>query len=74
MERAGRPVTYCSTGPALCVVEKLAHIENAGLLPDDAMLVRYHVPDKLCIGESSLEDLPEGWHADERLTREVDNT
>ena len=40
----GRPITYCSTGPALCVLEKLADIEEAGLLPDDTMLVRYHVP------------------------------
>lgn len=58
----------CSTGPALCVLEKLAHIEETGLLPDDTMLVRYHVPDQFCIGESPLEDLPEGWLEDEGLT------
>ena len=65
----GRPITYCATGPALCVLEKLAHIEDALLLPDDTVLVRYDVPDDLRVEESSLDDLPEGWHADERLTR-----
>ena len=24
----GRPVTYCSTGPALCVLEKIVHIDD----------------------------------------------
>ena len=33
-ERGGL-VTYCSTGPALCVLEKLVHVEDTGLLPDD---------------------------------------
>lgn len=43
----GRPITSCSTGPSLCVLEKLAHIEEAGLLPGDTMLVRY--PHLTCI-------------------------
>ena len=43
----GRLVTYCATGPALCVLEKLVHVENANLLPDDTVLVRYHVPDDI---------------------------
>lgn len=69
----GHPITYCSTGPALCVLEKLAHIEDIGLLPDATMLVRYDVPDRLRIGEVRLEDLPEGWRFDERLTRAIGN-
>lgn len=69
----GRPITYCSTGPALCVLEKLAHIEDVSLLPDDTVLVRYDVPDRLRIEESSLEDLPEGWRLNERLTRAIGN-
>ena len=36
----GRPVTYCSTGPALCVLEKLVHISDLSLLPDNMMVVR----------------------------------
>ena len=30
----GRPVTYCATGPALCLLEKLVHVEDLALLPD----------------------------------------
>ena len=40
----GRPVTYCSTGPALCVLEKLVHLDDASLLPDDMV---YAAPDDL---------------------------
>ena len=67
----GRPITYCATGPALCVLEKLAHIEDARLLPDDTVLVRYDVPDDLRVEESPLDGLPESWRAGERLTRSL---
>lgn len=69
----GRLITYCATGPALCVLEKLVHVEDAGLLPDDTMLVRYDVPDDLRIEESPLDALPGNWRADERLTRAIGN-
>ena len=69
----GRLITYCATGPALCVLEKLVHIEDASLLPDDTMLVRYDVPDGLRVDESPLEDLPDNWRSDERLTRSIGN-
>ena len=69
----GRTITYCATGPALCVLEKLAHIEDAGLLPDDTVLVRYDVPDDLRVEESLLEGLPRNWRSDERLTRSIGN-
>ena len=61
----GRLVTYCSTGPALCVLEKLVHVEDTGLLPDDTMLIRYDVPDGLRVEESRLGELPEDWRNDE---------
>ena len=67
----GRLITYCATGPALCVLEKLAHIEDARLLPDDTVLVRYDVPDDLRIEESPPDALPEHWRADERLTQSI---
>ena len=54
----GRSISYCATGPALCVLEKLAHIEDTGMLPDDTVLVRYDVPDDLRVEESLLEGLP----------------
>ena len=67
----GRPITCCATGPALCLLEKLVHIEDARLLPDDTVLVRYDVPDDLRVEESPLDGLPEGWRADERLTQSI---
>ena len=67
----GRPVTYCATGPALCVLEKLVHVEDAGLLPDDTMLIRYHAPDGVRVEESRLAELPENWRHDQLLTRRL---
>ncbi len=69
----GRPVTYCSTGPALCALEKLVHIEDADLLPDDTMLVCYHVPDDVQIEDSPLEELPTDWRTDTNCTRSIGN-
>jgi RES domain-containing protein len=43
--RRGQAVTYCATVPSLCLLEKLVHIEDATLLPNDLMLVEYRVPD-----------------------------
>ena len=67
----GRLVTYCATGPALCVLEKLVHVEDVGLLPDDTMLISYNVPDDLRVEEAPLADLPEEWRADQQVTRSV---
>lgn len=67
----GQLVTYCATGPALCVLEKLVHVEDADLLPDDMMLVRYDVPADLPVEELRLADLPAHWRADQRVTRRV---
>ncbi len=53
--------------------EKLAHIEDASLLPDDTMLVRYDVPDDLRVEDTPLDGLPENRRADERLTGAVGN-
>ena len=67
----GRPVTYCATGPALCLLEKLVHVEDASLLPDDTMLIRYHAPDDLRVEEARLAALPENWRNDQALTRRL---
>ena len=64
----GHPVTYCSTGPALCVLEKLVHIEDASLLPDDMMFVRYAVPNDLQVEEVRLGDLPDRWRRRDDVT------
>ena len=68
---AGRPVTYCSTGPALCVLEKLVHIDDPLLLPDDTMLVCYEVPDDVVIETMGLERLPSDWLTAQRGTQSM---
>ena len=67
----GRLVTYCATGPALCVLEKLVHVGDTDLLPEDTMLIRYDVPDDLRVEESQLADLPRDWRANLQLTRSI---
>ena len=67
----GHPVTYCSTGPALCLLEKLVHIEDVSLLPDDTVLVRYEAPEDLGIEFVQPDALPDGWLADERATQSI---
>ena len=68
---SGRPMTYCATGPALCVLEKLVHIEDARLLPDDTVLVCYEVPGGVRIEDSPPMDLPGNWRSDKRLTQSL---
>ena len=65
----GRPVTYCSTSPALCVLEKLVHIEDPRLLPA-LMMVRYEAPDNLAVETLALTDLPSDWRRREGWTQQ----
>ncbi|MDE0065081.1 MAG: RES family NAD+ phosphorylase [Gammaproteobacteria bacterium] len=67
----GHPVTYCSTGPALCVLEKLVHIDDPLLLPDDTMLVCYEVPDEITVESLLLEQVPDDWRNVPRVTRSM---
>ncbi len=67
----GRPVTYCGTGPALCLLEKLVHIGDMSLAPDDTVLVRYEVADEVAIEDVRIEDLPAGWRLDEGASRAI---
>ena len=69
----GRPVTYCSTGPALCILEKLVHIDDASWLPDDLVFVRYEAPDDLQVEEVHLASLPQRWRMLGDLTRRLGN-
>ena len=68
----GHPVTYCSTSPALCVLEKLVHVEDPTLLPDLTM-VTYEVPDTVPVAVIELTDLPEAWRENEVLTQQRGN-
>lgn len=64
----GRPVTYCSTSPALCVLEKLVHIEDPKLLPA-LMMVLYDAPEDLAVETLNLNDLPADWWRQEDWTQ-----
>ncbi len=65
----GRAICRDAFGILLCVLEKLAHVEDARLLPDDTVLVRYDMPDDLRVEPADLDGLPEHWRTDEPLTR-----
>jgi RES domain-containing protein len=65
----GHAVTYCSTSPSLCVLEKLVHVQDPDLLPEMAM-VRYAAPDDVTIEDVSLGDLPNDWRDQESWTQE----
>ena len=60
--RVGELVTYAATVPSLCVLEKLVHVEDVDLFPNELRLVELAVPDDLA--ETVLEEpdlLPPGW-------------
>lgn len=63
-------MTYCATSPALCVLEKLVHVEDPALLPALTM-VAYEVPEDLQPDAVELGSLPEDWRARENLTQQT---
>jgi RES domain-containing protein len=69
----GHPVTYCATSPALCVLEKLVHIEDPALLPD-LMMVTYSMPDNVGVARVTLDGLPKTWRHREALTQQIGDT
>jgi len=66
----GHPVTYCSTSPSLCVLEKLVHVEDPTLLPE-LIMVTYEVSDTLGVETVALADLPANWRRLEAMTQEL---
>lgn len=67
--RAGHAVTYCATSPALCVLEKLVHIEDPSLMPD-LVMVTYEAPDAIGVEAIDLNDLTEDWRHREGATQQ----
>ena len=65
----GYPVTYCSTSPSLCVLEKLVHVEDPALLPEMIMVI-YDVPDTLGVETIALDQLPADWKRRETYTQQ----
>lgn len=66
---AGHAVTYCATSPSLCVLEKLAHVEDPGL-PPALVIVRYEVPGSLEVETITVAELPQSWRLQESLTQQ----
>ena len=66
----GNPTTYVSASPSLCVLEKLAHVEDPTLLPALDMVV-YDVPDAVPITRLVLSDLPDEWRRREADTQQI---
>ena len=50
------------------------HIDDAALLPDEMMLVRYDAPDALNVEEVPLDSLPDRWRMSRSLTMAMGNT
>jgi RES domain-containing protein len=65
----GHAVTYCATSPALCVLEKLVHVEDPALLPE-LVMVTYELPDSTAMEEISLAELPADWRRHEAWSQE----
>lgn len=65
----GHAVTYCATSPALCVLEKLVHVQDPDLLPA-LVMVRYDVPDSLAVDVIAIGDLPNDWRRQESWTQQ----
>jgi len=65
----GHAVTYCATSPALCVLEKLVHIEDPSLLPD-LVMVTYELPESARAETLGLDELPLDWRLQEAVTQQ----
>jgi RES domain-containing protein len=66
----GRPVTYAATSPALCVLEKLVHVEDPRLLPELTM-VAYDIPDDIKLDRREMSELPADWRERESFTQQI---
>ena len=66
----GQRVTYCSTVPSLCALEKRVHYRQPDLIPPQQM-IEYRVPDDLPMNAIDLNTLPVNWHRREAYTRRL---
>lgn len=64
----GHAVTYCATSPALCVLEKLVHVEDQQLLPP-LVMITYAVSDEVAVEAVALDQMPTDWRQDEGWTQ-----
>ena len=66
----GRRVTYCATGPSLCVLERLVHANRRARMPEMTM-VQIEAPDAGGSERVELDDLAADWHRRVSLTQEM---
>ncbi|RWD52360.1 MAG: RES domain-containing protein [Mesorhizobium sp.] len=66
----GHPVTYATTSPSLCILEKLVHVEDPALLPALAM-VAYDVADEIPASHRTIDDLPADRRRQEAMTQHL---
>ncbi|TIT99678.1 MAG: RES domain-containing protein [Mesorhizobium sp.] len=66
----GHPVTYATTSPSLCILEKLVHVEDPALLPALA-IVAYDVADEIPASHRTIDDLPADRRRQEAMTQHL---
>ena len=64
----GHAITYCSTSPSLCILEKLVHVDDPALLPS-LIMVTYEVRASAGVTTIGLDTLPAEWQRQETLTQ-----
>jgi RES domain-containing protein len=70
--RQGELVTYCASVPSLCILEKLVHIEDVDLFPNNLQLVELTVPDGLAVTiHEEGSSLPNGWHRNLAVSQDI---
>jgi RES domain-containing protein len=67
----GRRVTCAATAPSLCVLERLVHLDLAGAMPDDLVMIEMQLPDGGGIRRIEPSDLPGEWMFEEALSRSI---
>ncbi len=55
----------------MCVLEKLVHVEDPGLLPPDLVMVEYELADSVELGRIDAQDLPANWRQNVALTQSI---
>lgn len=60
--KKGERIIYTSESRSLCLLEKLVHIQDTFLLPDDLKLYSLKLPDSLKVQELTAKDLPKSWN------------
>lgn len=67
----GQAVTYCSTHPSLCILERLVHIEDPELMPDGLIMVEMEAPDEIGLHDIAIRRLEDGWRHNEAYTQSL---